>query len=176
MRLLGISSLKFSFGLFINRNITPSCQMSQQVRQYPLALTLLAHKELLLSLYTPLRYTPGAGVQLHSVTCTRWRWAVTSDSSYFTPGSHWIRGWVGPRFSQDRFGKEIIPHLWLHSKLGPSSRKQSLYCPHYHSSNTSGTFALLLCVYCKYINQFKKNTKNASILHNCRFTISYQHI
>jgi hypothetical protein len=41
--------LKFSFSLFISKNIKPSCQLSQQVRKYPLAEPLLAHKEILLS-------------------------------------------------------------------------------------------------------------------------------
>jgi hypothetical protein len=52
-----------------------------------------------------------------------------SCSDRFTPGTHWIRGWVGPRAGLDDVEKRIfltLPGLELRT-LGRPARRQSLY-------------------------------------------------
>jgi len=46
---------------------------------------------------------------------TRWRWLVRFTPGGFTPrgrapGTHWIRGWVGPRAGLDAVVKRKIPN------------------------------------------------------------------
>ena len=163
MRLLGVSTLKFSFSLFISRNITPSCQMSQQVRQYPLALPLLVHKELLLPLSTPWRYIRGAGV--HSlVTCTRRRWAVNfrQQPLYARVLTEYEAGWAP---ESDR---TVLEKRWSRT----FDYIRSLDCPAVDTRYTDHTTAVPIHLarsscYCAHIVNIQTKSRKTLKLCSC---------
>jgi hypothetical protein len=76
----------------------------------------------------------GVDVQMHILlTSALGGERSASCPSRFTPGTHWIRGWVGPRAGLDAVEKRkflTLPGLELRP-LGRPARSQSLYRLHY---------------------------------------------
>jgi hypothetical protein len=66
-------------------------------------------------------------------------WSASSPGR-FTPGTHWIGGWLGPRAGLHAAEKRIfltLPGLEFRP-LGRPARSQSLYRLSYHGSRTYG--------------------------------------
>jgi hypothetical protein len=70
---------------------------------------------------------------------TRWGWVVSvTPRPRFTPGTHWIGGWVGPRAGLDAGARRNILCPWRGSNLDrpivQPVRSQTLYCLSYRGS------------------------------------------
>jgi hypothetical protein len=72
---------------------------------------------------------------------TRWGWVVSvTPRPRFTPfGTHWIRGWVGPRAGPDAAARRKILCPCRGSNPDRPARSQTLYCLSYRGS-------ILICI------------------------------